>query len=42
MAILIPEAWSGNPHMEPGEARVLRIPRFADGAVGWPGGHRIY
>ena len=27
MAMLIPEAWAGNPHMNDGEARVLRISR---------------
>ena len=37
MMMLIPEAWAGNPLMDAERARLLRIPRRADGAVGRPG-----
>ena len=37
MMMLIPEAWAGNPLMDAGPPRLLRIPRRADGAVGRPG-----
>ena len=30
------------PAHEPAEARLLRIPRLADGALGRPGGHRLH
>ena len=35
--MLIPEAWAGNPLMDEEPARLLRVPRRADGAVGRPG-----
>ena len=34
MAMLIPEAWDADTTMHAGEEGVLRISRFADGAVG--------
>ncbi len=37
MMMLIPEAWAGNPLMDRGPARLLRVPRRPDGAVGRPG-----
>ena len=42
MMMLIPEAWAGNPLMDPARARVLRIPRRADGAVGRPRRGRLH
>ena len=42
MMMLIPEAWAGNPLMDAGAARLLRIPRRADGAVGRPGRDRLH
>ena len=42
MAMLIPEAWDGNPHMNDAQEGVLRIPLLADGAVGRPRGHRLH
>ena len=42
MMMLIPEAWAGNPLMDPKRTRVLRIPRRADGAVGRPGRDRLH
>ena len=36
MMMLIPEAWAGNPLMERGAARLLRVPRRPDGALGRP------
>ena len=41
MMMLIPEAWS-DPLMDPNAARLLRIPRGADGAVGRAGGDRLH
>ena len=42
MMMLIPEAWAGNPLMDADRARLLRIPRRADGAVGRPGRDRLH
>ena len=42
MAMLIPEAWSRQPGHGRGQARLLRVPRLADGAVGRPGGDRLH
>ena len=41
MMMLIPEAWS-DPLMDPNAARLLRISRGADGAVGRAGGDRLH
>ncbi len=37
MMLLIPEAWEKHTHMDPHQARVLRVPRADDGALGWSG-----
>ena len=42
MMMLIPEAWAGNPLMDPKRTRLLRISRRADGAVGRPGRDRLH
>ena len=36
MAMLIPEAWAGNPHIKPEKKSVLRVSRLFDGAMGRP------
>ena len=42
MMMLIPEAWEGHTHDGRQPARVLRVPRGDDGAVGRPGGDRVH
>ena len=42
MAMLIPEAWDADTTMPQEKRAFLRIPRVADGAVGWPGGSRVH
>ncbi len=42
MMMMIPEAWAGNQLDERRAPRLLRIQRRADGAVGRPGGDRVY
>jgi glutamate synthase domain-containing protein 1 len=42
MMLMIPEAWAGNPLMDEGPARILRIPRRADGAVGRTRGDGVH
>ena len=40
--MMIPEAWQNHESMSDGEARVLRVPRLPDGAVGRPGVDRLH
>ena len=40
--MLIPEAWAGNPLMDAQAARLLRVSRLPDGAVGRPGRHGLH
>ena len=40
--MMIPEPWSANPAMDPGGARLLRVPLVADGAVGRPRLDRLH
>ena len=42
MMMLIPEAWAGNPLMDEEPARLLRVSRRPDGAVGRPGRGRLH
>ncbi len=40
--MMIPEAWENQPSMDAGEARLLPVPRLADGAVGRPRLDRLH
>ena len=40
--MMIPEAWENHATMSAGEARLLPLPRVADGAVGRPGVDRVH
>ena len=40
--MLIPEAWAGNPLMDPDPQGLLRVSRRPDGAVGRAGRHRLH
>ena len=42
MAMLIPEAWDGNPHMDARRSARSTNTTLADGAVGRPGGDRVH
>ena len=42
LLMMIPEPWSGNPGDGSGAARLLRVPRVADGALGRPGVDRFH
>ena len=42
MMMMIPEPWENHESMSDDEARVLRVPRVPDGAVGRPGVDRVH
>ena len=42
MAMLIPEAWAGNPHMKPEKRAFYEYHCFADGAMGRAGCDRVH
>ena len=42
MAMLIPEAWAGNPHMKPEKRAFYEYHASSHGALGWPRRHCLY